>query len=165
MSQPPARSVRGFHPAYDVIHHFENRVRDAVQVILFFFGIVNAGASCCAVTDTGSTAMIAAGAARLSARDSGRGWRGAARWSAPATASRLARAGCRRAGDFERFHDRVRPSRPGWSRFRVQCAPKSPSVRWLLVPACFSRSVPPGCCASDDLAERRRGGYRRAHCT
>jgi NhaA family Na+:H+ antiporter len=46
-------------PDDDAIHHFEHEWQTLVQVILFFFGIVNAGVLLRGY-DTGSTAMIAA---------------------------------------------------------------------------------------------------------
>ena len=127
------------------------------RCILFFFGLVNAGVLLRGY-DTGSSAMIvaalSAGRSGFWPRSAWRCWRvctchgisAGASWSSSRWRPRaVSRSRC--------------SSRPGWSR-SDQCAPKSRSVRWRPVPACFSRSVPPGCSASADLADRRRGGER-----
>ena len=93
-------------PDDDAIHHFEHEWTCARAGHPVYLRPRQCRRQLLRGYDTGSCAMLAAA---LVGRPLGilaavgrRCWR-----SAPATASRLARAGGRRAGDFERFHDRV----------------------------------------------------------
>ena len=114
-----------------------------MQVILFLFGLVNAGVMLRGY-DTGSSAVLGRGAGRPARSGS---WSPSAlaraRRPAPATASRLARAGRRRAGDVKRIHDRaVLRDRGGGDR--TGAGPGHDRCAGDRRRRCCSRSAPPG---------------------